>query len=753
MAWTIRINSGSTKTPEQLGIIEDSMTDTRTSQAADILEFSTAADIDSSPIMDYGDTFRLYRDGVKYFEGTCTSNPVQGTADSEGINYTVAGPWYLLETTAYTQVYKTIEAGDEDEDGNVVTVDTPVYTSNVILFRGSNNNVINTSDTLVDIVDYAQSVCNLPVAIGQIPSSPVSPWSAKFQDNTISQAIQSVLRWHPGSVTWFDYSKSTPTLNITTRADAPTYSADIDNGNIVDLSITPRGDLQPAAVAVHYRSTNQVDGNSYPKLTTDIFPEGSDFKAQGVVNVSIDLRGSNVQRQYQSARTTSIPKNTRAANNLSQRVFWRRHFPRLADNPFDDAKSFEIENYEVKLATDAPDPVPYDPLTRGARRLKQSFDVDSYPRELLDGSIDEWMGNGTIRTAQLAISARCKISTAIYNDLEEDDKKLFPGKSAGYRYGNLEITVTGTNAFTKNYSRITNYEQGETAPTGLAQTLYTDLSQLQYEGAMTIVDEEVGNDSIMGKVINVAGGKSAWAGMQAVVQSVSHSYSDGATSVTFGPPEQLAPQDLIELLGYGRELKYTYISSTEDATNQQSEGKTVGAYTSPNSNATWLGGGSDGDVARHNFKVGFRQSENIQQAYWISGGRFYPTPLMDKDLAEFEREGSTIVPDLSESSSFSVYAFAYPDGQLSIQTLKHDQQPSGWPGSFSGGDGESVEISTIVGEGEEQVTETTHGFYKRIVTISGSADGGYFAFNNVVSHISRTYVCEDGIVKPVIISI
>ena len=51
------------------------------------------------------------------------------------------------------------------------------------------------------------------------------------------------------------------------------------------------------------------------------------------------------------------------------------------------------------------------------------------------------------------------------------------------------------------------------------------------------------------------------------------------------------------------------------------------------------------------------------------------------------------------------------------------------------------------------MTETTHGFYKRIVTISGSADGGYFAFNNVVSHISRTYVCEDGIVKPVIISI
>jgi hypothetical protein len=483
----------------------------------------------------------------------------------------------------------------------VVTVDTPVYTSNVILFRGANNNVINTSDTLVDIVDYAKNVCNLPVTIGQIPSSPVSPWSAKFQDNTISQAIQSVLRWHPGAVTWFDYSKSTPTLNITTRADASTYSANINNGKIVDLSITPRGDLQPSAVAVHYRSTNQVNGNSYPRLTTDIFPEGSDFKAQGVVNVSIDLRGSNVQRQYQSVRTTSIPSSSQTANNIGQRVFWRRHFPRLADEPFDEATSFEIENYKVKLATDAPDPVPYDPLTRGGRKLKQSVTVKSYPRELLDGSIDEWMGNGTIRTAQLAISARCKISSSTYNSLDDDSKKLFPSTSGTDRYGNLEITVTGTNAFTKNYSRITNYEQGETAPTGLAEKLYTDLSQLQYEGAMTIVDEEVGNDSIMGKVINVGGGKSAWAGMQAVVQSVSHSYSDGATSVTFGPPEQLAPQDLIELLGYGRELKYTYISSTEDATNQQSEGKTVGAYTSPNSNATWLGGGGGG--SDHPWKV------------------------------------------------------------------------------------------------------------------------------------------------------
>ena len=595
MAWTIRINNGTSKTPEQLGIIEESMTDTRTSQTADLLEFSTVADIDSDPIMDYGDSFKLYRDGVKYFEGTCTSNPVQGTADSEGISYTVAGPWYLLETTAYTQVYKTIEAGEEDEDGNVVTTDTDVYTSSVIFFRDRNNNTVNTSQTLADIIDYASSVCNLPISLGQVPSSPVTPWSAKFQDNTISQAIQSVLRWHPGAVTWFDYSTSTPTLNITTRADASTYSANINNGNIVDLSITPRGDLQPEAVAVHYRSTNQSNGNSYPQLVTDIFPEGADFKAQGVVNVSIDLRGSNVQRQYQSVRTTSIPSSSQTANNIGQRVFWRRHFPRLADAPFDSSTSFEIENYKVKLATDAPDPVPYDPLTRGGRRLKQSTSVSGYPRELLDGSIDEWMGNGTIRTAQVAISARCKISSTTYNSLDDDSKKLFPSQSGSSYYGNLEITVTGTNAFTKNYSRITNYEQGETAPTGLAQTLYTDLSQLQYEGSMTIVDEEVGNDFIMGKVINVGGGKSAWSSMDAVVQSVSHSYGDGSTSVTFGPPEQLAPQDLIELLGYGRELKYTYISSTEDATNQQSEGKTVGAYTSPNSNATWLGGGGGGD--------------------------------------------------------------------------------------------------------------------------------------------------------------
>ena len=664
------------------------MTDTRTSQTADLLEFSTVADIDSDPIMDYGDSFKLYRDGVKYFEGTCTSNPVQGTADSEGISYTVAGPWYLLETTAYTQVYKTIEAGEEDEDGNVVTTDTDVYTSSVIFFRDRNNNTVNTSQTLTDIIDYASSVCNLPISLGQVPSSPVTPWSAKFQDNTISQAIQSVLRWHPGAVTWFDYSTSTPTLNITTRADASSYNANINNGNIVDLSITPRGDLQPEAVAVHYRSTNQSNGNSYPQLVTDIFPEGADFKAQGVVNVSIDLRGSNVQRQYQSVRTTSIPSSSQTANNIGQRVFWRRHYPWLGDDPFDEARSFEIENYEVKLATDAPDPVPYDPLTRGGRRLKQSASVGDYPRELLDGSIDEWMGNGTIRTAQVAISAKCTITSATYNSLDEERKNQFSCQGGVY-YALLKITTTGTNAFTKNYSRITNYEEGETAPTGLARTLYTDLSRLQYEGGLTIIDEEVGNDQIMGNVLNVSGGKSAWASMDAVVQSVSHSYGDGATSVTFGPPEQLAPQDLVELLGYGRELKYTYISSTEDGINQQSEGKTTGGYTSANSNATWLGGcGGESDDTRLIFKFSVEAVPNSDPA--ISNvtipfrGVLYTSPAMDENE---DSKSGTIVPNvnLTVPNTYKLLALVDPNGNGDLHTYSTtDNNYSNLPPSFSG---------------------------------------------------------------------
>ena len=737
------------------------MTDTRTSQAADLLEFSTVADIDATPIMDYGDSFKLYRDGVKYFEGTCTSNPSQGTADSEGINYTIAGPWYLLETTAYTQVYKTIEAGEEDEDGNVVTTDTDVYTSSVIFFRDRNNNTVNTAQTLTDIISYASTVCNLPVSLGQVPSSPVTPWTAKFQDNTISQAIQSVLRWHPGAVVWFDYSTSTPTLNITTRADASSYNANINNGNIVDLSISPRGDLQPSAVAVHYRSTNQVDGNSYPKLETDIFPSGADFKAQGVVNVSIDLRGSNVQRQYQSVRTTFIPNSTDSANNIGQRVFWRRHFPRLADAPFDEATSFEIDNFEKKLATDAPDPVPYDPLTRGGRRLKQSTNVSSYPRELLDGSIDEWMGNGTIRTAQVAISARIKIPSTTYASLDDDTKKLFPSTANGSRYGNLEITVTGTNAFTKNYSRITNYEEGETAPTGLAQTLYTDLSQLQYEGGLTIIDEEVGNDSIMGKVFNVSGGKSAWSSMDAVVQSVSHSYGDGATSVTFGPPEQLAPQDLVELLGYGRELKYTYISSTEDGINQQSEGKTTGGYTSANSNATWLGGGGGGesDDTRLIFKFSIEAVPNSDPARSNVTipfrGVLYTSPAMDE--VEDSKSG-TIVPnvDLTVANTYKILAFVDPNGNGDLHTYSTtDSNYSTLPTAFAGfendvdGRGGSLDYSE---QPNGSFTEG-FGFYKLVSAISINSAGAWTAFTYTPNNLAVVQSCDNGIVKPSIISI
>lgn len=89
----------------------------------------------------------------------------------------------------------------------------------------------------------------------------------------------------------------------------------------------------------------------------------------------------------------------------------------------------------------------------------------------------------------------------------------------------------------------------------IADIIYASLADLPWAGTLNF-DAALGTVPAVrpGMRINVTGGRSEWATMEASVQSVQWSISSGAAdacTVTLGAPEQLGPQDLLEFARAG----------------------------------------------------------------------------------------------------------------------------------------------------------------------------------------------------------
>jgi hypothetical protein len=94
----------------------------------------------------------------------------------------------------------------------------------------------------------------------------------------------------------------------------------------------------------------------------------------------------------------------------------------------------------------------------------------------------------------------------------------------------------------------------EAPPTGFALEYYASLQPLQWEGSVGIHEVDCGGDFRPGKVLNLAGGRAAWATMRAVIQIVTQELERGITTIDFGPPDHLSPQDFVNQLLFNRKV-------------------------------------------------------------------------------------------------------------------------------------------------------------------------------------------------------
>jgi hypothetical protein len=327
-----------------------------------------------------------------------------------------------------------------------------------------------------------------------------------------------------------------------------------------NLKIVPRYDLQTPFVHLSYEQTTTIDGESAMVPAEDIYPNPPPTAALSQFNglrATIDLQGL-VVTGTPPANIVCDPIQADPANVTASIPWWLARHPQYT--PFDDTAP------GGSAASDPNNPIESFELVQGSLVITPTDGgaLLNLPNELRSGRIDKWMG---FKIQRLTIAVKANIT---------------------HRNGNVVLNhpithqCLSTNATTGAYSSQTVTQYPEPIPTGLAEFLYNAAGILQYDGSVTVQEEEVSGMVAPGNLLNLTGGNlAAWTTMNAQVQSITESLDNGTTLVEFGPAKHLGAGELVDLLRVNRSRTIFYWPTLQTSGNAGSAGSgdSVADYT------------------------------------------------------------------------------------------------------------------------------------------------------------------------------
>lgn len=497
VVWTLEYD-GDTRTLADWGL--SGLQRRLVNQDVDTVTFrQDGAAFDGTPLFAYGQTVKIFRDAVKWFEGRVDRVPRFGTPAAEGLQYVVVGPWWYLEKLVYQQGWN-VRAGEG------VTV---LNKSRILLNVALDGTKLTTGQVIEDVLEFVRDAAGLPLAFDATHFPAVNAHVNEGLDLVCAEVIRQMLRWSPDSVTWFDYSTTPPTLHCARRADLGTVGLPITA--LASLDIDSREDLQVPAVVLKFEQTNLVNGTPYLQVTEQKAPSESATGLEPNALVATILLEGFVRNEVTATIETEAIDETSLA-------WWRAHVPKLADSRY--------------VVIDAP--------------TETNREFPHLPRELVTGQIAPWMNKETRRekiTARIHFRA---YSTAVPGEQDESTTVFEDNEK-------FTVEIVSTTATSGAYRAEESFTPGEAVPAGLAQVLYDALNPLVFDGKLSIVEQDCSGALAMGATLNLTGGAAAWAGMNAMVQEITEDVEAGTTSASFGPAKHLGVDDLIELLRVNRQ--------------------------------------------------------------------------------------------------------------------------------------------------------------------------------------------------------
>jgi len=487
VVWTLKCN-GVTKTAAEWRL--SGMKRELKSQQQDLFSFVADGEkFDADPVFAFNAIVEVFRDAVRVFYGRVVKIPRSGSGQREDMAYILAGPWWYLDNLIFQKNWKIWDAGEEEL--------VEKLSSRVLVGWDDDENRLTVTQEIGGVLDYAIAK-GAPFAKGTIDPGLDKIPSEEIEDLTCAEVIRRLLRWAPNSIAWFDYAAATPTLHIKKHQSLTEKTLVIGTDKISDLQLTPRYDLQVPEVALKFEKINNIDGQDYTEHEIQSYPNAEPTYPFGGLVLTINLQGTSISSIKQKVKVQGV--------YVSSLDWWKAKLPWLKDS--------RISSLSIVSGS--------------------SSKSSSYNDEIIEGGIADWM-NKNEETCE------CKARIEFYfqygatlNDVEK-------------RAQEITCRVRATDASTTTYSLLTDYTAGEAAPAALAQAIYENLNKLQYDGSLTLAENETMGVDFLGCLLNLSAGRSEWETMKALIQSVSEDLDNGITNIVFGPAPHLSPGDLVEL--------------------------------------------------------------------------------------------------------------------------------------------------------------------------------------------------------------
>jgi len=367
------------------------------------------------------------------------------------------------------------------------------YRSRVVLGQDADAKQIGARAQMLDILNYA-IMCGAEISIGEI-SADTQMLLDETKDITCAEAAARTLKWLPNSAVWFDYAgDGFPSLNISPREALPTAEIRAEDGRVKKFSASARPDLVVSGVSIKYESENTEGEYSWLTVSEDNYPDGFNPASKKAIVMNVELAGYKATCQKYQAVCESIQPSSPA--------WWKSRVPSLAD-----AQSLSVSAYSRE---------------------------GSLPLELVSGSLGNCLG---IDGASDIVRA-----TVSYDDGE-----------GGTVTRDVGVKLMSTRAASGTHCAWTTTQAAETAPQGLAKAIYEAVSEMQYEGEISLIGSK--SENYVGRRLRVLGAGTQWENMNSPVVSASEDLFTEILTLRFGPPKHLYPDELAELFRINRNRK------------------------------------------------------------------------------------------------------------------------------------------------------------------------------------------------------
>lgn len=385
-----------------------------------------------------------------------TSNIDRG--GDEGFSYVALNGWDDLRKIIFTQSTKSYDPDTQ----TVGDVEIP----RAILGQGTDGNLQTTGATITEILDHANGA-GANVSAGTISPSIVAP-PTEVVDTSCDQALRRYLRYHPDHVAWIEGT----TMNVRPPSALSTTAVDPASAGVT-WQYRQRDDRAPVGVVLHFEVTHTVDGETFLQRYTQ--SAGSTSGWPPPVRMTIPLEGVNITYQKQTIETRTIP-DSESLNTTSAKEFYRGLVTELSGVDLDDILIADQSLDFVDPQVDGYDEDSDDVTTPNSKAIDRGdTTVEDLPRQLVSGSIEPWMGDGSLEAWEAVLTAKIRY-TGTDPDLRE---------KAG-NYMEIREPITITNALPKTYKEIDEYKAPSVPiSSDLATTYFNAISTAQNEGSIS----------------------------------------------------------------------------------------------------------------------------------------------------------------------------------------------------------------------------------------------------------------------------